>query len=40
MPAFAKTVEWQSLSPVRSWALLWARDIEITRRPDLWAVRG
>ncbi|KUN85288.1 hypothetical protein AQJ66_14100 [Streptomyces bungoensis] len=36
--AFAKAVEWQSLSPVRSWVLAWARDIEIARRPDL-AVR-
>ncbi|CAM5490514.1 hypothetical protein [Streptomyces aurantiogriseus] len=33
--AFAKAVEWQSLSPVQSWVLLWARDIEIARRPDL-----
>ncbi|GGL74501.1 hypothetical protein GCM10010129_17800 [Streptomyces fumigatiscleroticus] len=33
--AFAKAVEWQSLSPVRSWTLAWARDIEIARRPDL-----
>ncbi|MDT9698568.1 hypothetical protein [Streptomyces sp. P17] len=33
--AFAKAVEWQSLSPVRSWVLRWARDIEIARRPDL-----
>jgi hypothetical protein len=33
--AFAKAVEWQSLSPVRSWVLCWARDIEIARRPDL-----
>ncbi|WP_330258825.1 hypothetical protein OG586_12845 [Streptomyces murinus] len=33
--AFAKAVQWQSLSPVRSWVLLWARDIEIARRPDL-----
>ncbi len=33
--AFAKAVEWQSLSPVQSWVLIWARDIEITRRPDL-----
>ena len=31
----AKAVEWQSLSPVRSWVLAWARDIEIARRPDL-----
>ncbi|MDX3797176.1 hypothetical protein [Streptomyces sp. AK04-3B] len=33
--AFARAVEWQSLSPVRSWVLAWARDIEIARRPDL-----
>ncbi|GGY93334.1 hypothetical protein GCM10010365_09970 [Streptomyces poonensis] len=33
--AFAKAVEWQSFSPVRSWVLAWARDIEIARRPDL-----
>ncbi|SMF62228.1 hypothetical protein SAMN02745830_04791 [Streptomyces sp. Amel2xC10] len=33
--AFAKALEWQSLSPVQSWVLLWARDIEIARRPDL-----
>ncbi|MEH0635780.1 MULTISPECIES: hypothetical protein [Streptomyces] len=33
--AFAKAVEWQSLSPVQSWVLVWARDIEIARRPDL-----
>jgi hypothetical protein len=33
--AFAKAVEWESLSPVRSWVLIWARDIEIARRPDL-----
>ena len=33
--AFAKAVEWQSLSPVRSWVLAWARNIEIARRPDL-----
>ncbi|MEU6389775.1 hypothetical protein [Streptomyces sp. NPDC046939] len=33
--AFALAVEWQSLSPVRSWVLTWARDIEIARRPDL-----
>ncbi|MGW3498188.1 hypothetical protein [Streptomyces sp. NPDC001020] len=33
--AFAMAVEWQSLSPVRSWVLAWARDIEIARRPDL-----
>jgi hypothetical protein len=33
--AFAKAVEWQSLSPVQSWVLTWARDIEIARRPRL-----
>lgn len=33
--AFAKAVEWQSLSPVRSWVLIWARNIEIARRPHL-----
>jgi hypothetical protein len=33
--AFAKAVEWESLSPVQSWVLIWARDIEIARRPDL-----
>ncbi|EGX60831.1 hypothetical protein SZN_05237 [Streptomyces zinciresistens K42] len=33
--AFAKAVEWESLSPVRSWVLLWSRDIEIARRPAL-----
>ncbi|WP_326585716.1 hypothetical protein OG889_21670 [Streptomyces sp. NBC_00481] len=33
--AFAKAVEWQSLSPVQSWVLSWARDIEIARRPEL-----
>ncbi|MBR8643283.1 hypothetical protein KEF29_37945 [Streptomyces tuirus] len=33
--AFAKAVEWQSLSPVQSWVLTWARDIEIARRPAL-----
>ncbi|MFB7651927.1 MULTISPECIES: hypothetical protein [unclassified Streptomyces] len=33
--AFAKAVEWESLSPVRSWVMAWARDIEIARRPDL-----
>ncbi len=33
--AFAQAVEWQSLSPVQSWVLIWARDIEIARRPDL-----
>ncbi|MGW2742621.1 hypothetical protein [Streptomyces sp. NPDC001450] len=33
--AFAKAVEWQSLSPVQSWVLIWATDIEIARRPDL-----
>jgi hypothetical protein len=33
--AFAKAVEWQSLSPVRSRVPTWARDIGIARRPDL-----
>ncbi|MDV9174364.1 hypothetical protein R6V09_30180 [Streptomyces sp. W16] len=33
--AFAKAVEWQSLSPVQSWVLTWARNIEIARRPEL-----
>ncbi|MGW1358279.1 hypothetical protein ACWCQP_12795 [Streptomyces chartreusis] len=33
--AFAKAVEWRSLSPVQSWVQIWARDIEIARRPDL-----
>ncbi len=33
--AFAKAVEWQSLSPVQSWVLIWAKEIEIARRPDL-----
>ncbi|MFE7954057.1 hypothetical protein ACF1AY_06045 [Streptomyces sp. NPDC014776] len=33
--AFAKAVEWQSVSPVQGWVLRWARDIEIARRPDL-----
>ncbi|TPQ19744.1 hypothetical protein [Streptomyces sporangiiformans] len=33
--AFAKAVEWQSLTPVQSWVLIWAREIEIARRPDL-----
>ncbi|MET9786025.1 hypothetical protein [Streptomyces canus] len=33
--AFAKAVEWQSLSPVQSWVQIWARDIEIARRTDL-----
>ncbi len=33
--AFALAVEWQSLSPVQSWVLAWARNIEIARRPDL-----
>jgi hypothetical protein len=33
--AFAKALEWRSLSPVQSWVLIWARDIEIARRPDL-----
>ncbi|MFF4347927.1 hypothetical protein [Streptomyces sp. NPDC001530] len=36
--AFAKAVEWQSLSPVQSWVLIWAREIEIARRPDLSAL--
>ena len=35
--AFAKAVEWESLSPVQSWVLLWSRDIEIARGPDLTA---
>ncbi len=35
--AFAKAVEWQSVSPVRSWVLAWARDVEIARRPGLTA---
>ncbi|WP_327697501.1 hypothetical protein [Streptomyces sp. NBC_00459] len=35
--AFARAVEWQSLSPVQSWVLAWARNIEIARRPDLTA---
>lgn len=38
--AFAKAVEWQSLSPVQSWVLIWARDIEIARRSDLSARFG
>ncbi|MBP5937585.1 hypothetical protein F3K43_17515 [Streptomyces sp. LBUM 1476] len=38
--AFAKAVEWQSLSPVQSWVLTWAREIEIARRPDLSARRA
>ncbi|MGP4046759.1 hypothetical protein [Streptomyces sp. 2A115] len=33
--AFAKAVEWQSLTPVQSWVLVWAREIEIARRSDL-----
>lgn len=33
--AFAKAVEWQSFSPVQSWVLIWAKEIEIARRPDL-----
>ncbi len=33
--AFAKAAEWQSVSPVRSWVLIWAREIEIARRADL-----
>ena len=33
--AFALAVEWQSISPVQSWVLAWARSIEIARRPDL-----
>ncbi len=33
--AFANAVEWQSLAPVQSWVLVWAREIEIARRPDL-----
>jgi hypothetical protein len=33
--AFAKAVEWQSLSPVQAWVLSWAQEIEIARRPDL-----
>lgn len=28
-------MEWQSLSPVQSWLLTWARNIEIARRPGL-----
>ncbi|MFG3021955.1 hypothetical protein ACGFZQ_25955 [Streptomyces sp. NPDC048254] len=32
---FAKAVEWQSLSPVQSWVLIWAKEIEIARRRDL-----
>jgi hypothetical protein len=38
--AFAKAVEWQSLSPVRSWVLAWARDIGIARRAGLSARHG
>ncbi|MFI6249977.1 hypothetical protein [Streptomyces sp. NPDC051016] len=33
--AFAEAVEWQSFSPVQSWVLMWARNIEIARRPEL-----
>ncbi|MER5403331.1 hypothetical protein [Streptomyces sp. NPDC002769] len=33
--AFAEAAEWQSVSPVRSWVLIWAREIEIARRADL-----
>ncbi|MFJ2513652.1 hypothetical protein ACIPEL_21195 [Streptomyces griseoviridis] len=33
--AFAEAVERQSMSPVGSWVLAWARDIEIARRPGL-----
>ncbi|MFJ2609576.1 hypothetical protein ACIO13_32040 [Streptomyces sp. NPDC087425] len=33
--AFTLAVEWRSLSPVRSWVLAWARDIEIARLPEL-----
>jgi hypothetical protein len=33
--ALAKAVDRQSLSPVQSWVLIWAREIEIARRPDL-----
>lgn len=33
--AFARAVEWHSLSPVRNWVPVWARDIEIARRPGL-----
>ncbi|WP_420037913.1 hypothetical protein ACN2WE_19150 [Streptomyces sp. cg28] len=32
--AFARAVEWESLSPVQSWVLMWARDVEIARRPE------
>ncbi|MBF8173049.1 hypothetical protein ACFUMJ_18215 [Streptomyces olivaceus] len=32
---FARALEWQSLSPLRSWVAAWARDIEIARRPAL-----
>jgi hypothetical protein len=28
-----------ALSPVRSWVLAWARDIEIARRPTNWSER-
>ncbi|QNP70801.1 hypothetical protein IAG44_16060 [Streptomyces roseirectus] len=33
--AFAEAVEWRSLTPVQSWILTWAREIEIARRPAL-----
>ena len=33
--AFAQAVDWQSLSPVQGWVLIWAREIEIARRPHL-----
>ncbi|GGQ24139.1 hypothetical protein GCM10010266_54090 [Streptomyces griseomycini] len=33
--AFARAVRWQSLSPVRSRVLTWARGVGIARRPDL-----
>ncbi|MEV6764752.1 hypothetical protein AB0N16_29745 [Streptomyces sp. NPDC051105] len=33
--AFAKAVEWRSLRPVQSWVPIWAKEIEIARRPDL-----
>ncbi|MGW2820544.1 hypothetical protein ACWC24_06000 [Streptomyces sp. NPDC001443] len=33
--AFAEAAEWQSVSPVRSWILIRAREIEIARRTDL-----
>jgi hypothetical protein len=35
--AFARAVEWRCLSPLQSWVLIWARDIEIARRPDLFS---